>query len=198
MWLLIAMLLAASDGTASGPLSFLGCGATVCLFIFWIVTVRTFIQTGRREERYAELALRLLKGTGLCAIVCLVIAFLASIATAEAFVWIATVCTPWLGGAAIALLGCRLYLKRLWIVRAPWYETHCAECGYDLSGNLDASTCSECGTPWKHTAIVPAGSKRAAGKCDNCGYDMSGTPNADKCPECGTGWKATPPDAPTA
>lgn len=197
IWLVIVLLAGASDGTASGPLAFLGCVGMICLVIFWTIVVRTFVREGRREERYTQLTKRLLTGTVLCGVVCGAVASVVAAVSGEirVFFWIATVIGPWPAGATFALVGCLLYFKRLWAVRAPWYETHCAECGYDLSGNLAVSQCSECGTPWKQIAIVPAGSKRAAGRCEGCGYDMSGTPHAERCPECGAGWSVTPPDS---
>lgn len=155
MWLVIALLAAASDGSASGPLAFLGWTGMIGLLVIWTIIVRTFIREGRREQRYAQLAKGLVVGAVLCGTVCGAAAFMVAIIAGDAlgFYWIAAVTAPWPFSAAIALIGCLLYLKRLWTFRAPWYETHCAECGYDLAGNLTVTQCSECGTPWKHPQV---------------------------------------------
>lgn len=198
MWMLIAGVASVMSSTeAIISLLITGLVGMIAAFVVSTVLIRTFLRRGRREERHAALARRLLGGTGLCAMVCAGVGVIDVLIVGDGNVFLGVMIfsAPWLIGATIALTGCRLYLKRLWKFRAPWYETHCAECGYDMAGNLAVTQCSECGTPWKHAAIVPAGSRRAAGHCEGCNYDMTGTPSADRCPECGTPWDPSDPGA---
>ncbi len=156
MWLLIAGVAALSASAETAiPLMIAGLGGMIAMFVVWIVQIHAFLGKGRREQQYLKLTARMLAGTCLSAMACAAIGFIAMLVTGDGEVLLAVMImySPWLVGAAIALLGCLLYLKRLWTVRAPWYETHCAECGYDLSGNLTVTQCSECGTPWKHPQV---------------------------------------------
>lgn len=193
MWMVIAGVASAMSSTkAIIPLLITGVVGMIAAFVVSTVLIRTFLRRGRREERSADLSRRLLGGTGLCAMVCAGFGVIATLIAGDggAFFAVMVFSAPWLIGATIALTGCRLYLKRLWKFRAPWYETHCAECGYDMAGNLAVTQCSECGTPWKHEEILIAGSRRAACRCETCNHDMSAIPDADRCPECGSGWRS--------
>ncbi|MBX3361390.1 MAG: hypothetical protein KF705_08140 [Phycisphaeraceae bacterium] len=129
-------------------------GTGICFvggLVGWSMVFWGFLAKGRREERYALLAKRLLLGTGVCAGCCLALGFFGVLIGGDADVLVAVLayCIPAVGGGAVAMLGCVLYLTRLARARAPWYETHCAACGYDLSGNLTVTQCSECGSAWK-------------------------------------------------
>ena len=124
-------------------------GTTVC-FVYWLFALKSLVRKVRLERQYLRIVSQLLGWTVMCAIVCAALAVGTTIVGQKVqHLRIGFASVPWLFSATIALLACRLYLKRLWIVRAPWYETHCAECGYDLSGSLDADKCSECGTGWR-------------------------------------------------
>lgn len=198
MWIGLAILLTDRDENLIRFVAWIGCAAMIGMMAWWTGWMRGIARAGRRERRYRDAARSLAVGSVLSLVASIVLAFIASVAwsDADAFAITATLASIPVVAIGLVAIGCLLYLKELAAVREAWYLSHCAECGYDLSGNLDASKCSECGTPWTHAAIVPTGSRRAAGKCDNCGYDMSGTPNADKCPECGTGWRIAPSDRP--
>lgn len=156
MWICLSLIGYALVETNAQIIGLIGTGfaAMIAMLTFWTISVRRFLSQERREERHTRLATRLLAGTALGAMACAACAAVSALVVGdgEMFLGIMALCAPWLVGAAIALIGCRLYLRRLWVVRAPWYETHCAECGYDLSGDLGVAQCSECGTGWRSGA----------------------------------------------
>lgn len=129
-------------------LAVLAVPGTIVCFVYWLFALRSLVRKGQLERQYHRIVSQLLGWTVMCAIVCAALAAGTTIVgqnVQHLRIGFATV--PWLFSATIALVGCRIYLKRLWIARTLWYETHCAECGYDMTGSLAVTQCSECGTP---------------------------------------------------
>jgi hypothetical protein len=121
------------------------------LLLIWFVVVHQKVRSETREQGYYFCTKLLLAGSMAGAIVCVLLAcfYGAIVGSTKAAVEVLVVSLPGVCVAGTIALGSVLYLKGLWIRRAPWYETHCAECGYDLSGNLGANKCPECGTGWR-------------------------------------------------
>lgn len=165
-WLIVGLGFEAAGVYGDTFAVFLLGGTGVCFvggLVGWSMAFWRFLAKGRREERYALLAKRLLAGTGVCAACCVALGLLGVLLGGDADVLVAVLayCIPGVGGGAVAMLGCVLYLTRLARARASWYETHCAECGYDLAGNLSVEKCSECGSAWKGEAWNGASQKAA-------------------------------------
>lgn len=158
MWLFLCLLLEGLVGNGQLAVFGLGCGGMIVMLVLGAVWIEMQARAAPREGRYRDAARRLGIWSIACFGVCVLLALFGAAAAPDpgTFQFVMLLTSPPIVSVGLVALGCYLYLKELAVARAPWYETHCAECGYDLSGNLAATQCSECGTPWSPQAAAPA------------------------------------------
>lgn len=113
------------------------------------VLLIAYVRRGRRETVLSRIASRVLIGTA--AEVCLLIPLDAMVRRktdcycAEG-TFIGLTLAGWVG---VFAAGPAVFLPLLAKRRKRWYGGHCAACGYDMSGSLDADRCPECGVGWR-------------------------------------------------
>ncbi|MCW5767829.1 MAG: hypothetical protein KIT19_04035 [Phycisphaeraceae bacterium] len=151
MWLFLILLLSRLVGNGALAVFGLGCGGMIVMLVLGTVWIEMQARAAPRESRYRDAARRLGIWSIACFGVCVLFAFFAAAAAPDSgtFQFVMLLTSPPIVSVGLVALGCYLYLKELAIAREPWYQSHCAECGYDLSGNLTVTQCSECGSAWK-------------------------------------------------
>lgn len=118
--------------------------------------IMAFCKRGTRETTLQRLASRLLLGT---------IVEIAAIIPLDALVRKRESCYCWAGtyfallacgGVGLVVLGPAVFLPLVIRRRKRWYAGRCEACGYDMSANLRAERCPECGVGWKPEARASA------------------------------------------
>ena len=155
MWLLLILLLASGNGNGGLPVFALGCVGMIVMLVFGTGWMQAQALAGRRERAYRDAARALWIWSIACLGVCVLLAIVAVAAAPDpgVFQFVMLLTSPPIITAGLVALGCHPYLKELAVAREPWYLSHCHTCGYDLSGNLTVTHCSECGTPWDHASL---------------------------------------------
>jgi len=128
-------------------------------WLFGTALLVAFSRGPSREDMLSRLAAKLFVGT---------IVEVAAIIPLDALVRKKETCHCW-AGTYVALLICgamgavvfgpAIFLPLLVKRRKRYYEGKCQICGYDMSGNIRAGCCSECGAGWRattDTAAVPS------------------------------------------
>ena len=123
----------------------------VLLLVLWAMpslVMLWFCRAGRRETVLSRLANRILLGTAAEAVLLIPLDALvrrrSDCYCAEGSFWGLTLLglLGFIGLGPVVLLP--LFAKR----RRGWYRTHCNACGYDMSGDANATICPECGAAW--------------------------------------------------
>lgn len=108
-----------------------------------------FVRAGRKETVLARVSRRLLIGTVIETALLIPLDVMVRRKT-NCYCWAGTYWGLTLCGAVgVFALGPAVFLPLLARRRATWYGGHCGVCGYDMSGDLKAARCPECGTGWR-------------------------------------------------
>jgi hypothetical protein len=108
-----------------------------------------FVRAGRKETFLARLSRRLLIGTVVETALLIPLDVMVRRKT-NCYCWAGTYWGLTLCGAiGVFALGPAVFLPVLARRRATWYGGHCGVCGYDMTGDMKAARCPECGTGWR-------------------------------------------------
>ncbi len=108
-----------------------------------------FVRAGRKETVLARLSRRLLIGTVVETALLIPLDVMVRRKT-NCYCWAGTYWGLTLCGAiGVFALGPAVFLPVLARRRATWYGGHCGVCGYDMTGDMKAARCPECGTGWR-------------------------------------------------